>query len=139
MSLFKKFVAMLTGMLVTQGVAWAQGALRDPTMPPPGAVLAAPGGDAALPAEIAAQQVAASAQPAVQMVLVGPSRKYAVIEGQMLKPGGQIDQWRLTHITAKGVVLKSDADTQTISAYPSVQKKVVLEKASAPLLKNRNP
>lgn len=138
MSLFKKFVAMLTGMLVTQGVAWAQGALRDPTMPPPGAVLATPGGDA-LPAEIAAQQAAASAQPAVQMVLVGPSRKYAVIEGQMLKPGGQIDQWRLTHITAKGVVLKSDTGAQTISAYPSVQKKVVLEKASAPLLKNRNP
>ena len=138
MSLSKKYVAVLMGIVCMPGAAWAQGILRDPTLPPPGAVVVAPGGEV-LPAEVAAQQAAAATQPAVQMVLVGPSRKYAVIDGQVLKPGGQIDQWRLTSITAKGVVLKSDTGAQAISAYPSVQKKVLGEKAQTPLLKNRNP
>ena len=138
MSLSIQHLTVLSSMVLMQCAAWAQGPLRDPTLPPPGAVLAVPGGEA-LPAEVAAQQAAAATQSSVQMVLVGPSRKFAVIDGQMLKPGGQIDQWRLTSITAKGVVLKSDTGAQTISAYPSVQKKVLVDKVPAPLLKNRNP
>jgi hypothetical protein len=126
LSIFKP--ALVMGIALAQSMAWGQGALRDPTLPPPGAVQASPGGLGASGealAGAAAQPGAALSQPTVQLMLVGPSRKYAVIDGQMLKPGGKIDQWRLTSIGANGVVMRSDAGSQKISAYPAVKKNVI--------------
>ena len=131
MSMFRKYWLISIGIVGVQGVAWAQGALRDPTLPPPEVLSAA--GLEALPGG------GVVAQPAVQLVLVSPSRKYAVIDGQMIRSGDQIDQWRVSSITAKGVVMKNDTGSQTISAYPSVQKKVIAAGGAAPLLKPRNP
>lgn len=131
-----KKAVMLMVALCLQSVAWSQGALRDPTLPPPGAVVAAPGADVPTAGVTPAEAVA---QPTVQMVLVGPSRKYAVIDGQIVKPGGQMDQWRLTQITAAGVVLRSDTGLHTVSAYPAVKKSVRAEPLPSSLPKNRNP
>ncbi len=129
MSLFRKYWVVIFTVGV-QSAAWAQGVLRDPTLPPP-EVLSASGQGAA--------SAGGTVQTAVQFVLVGPSRKYAVIDGQMLKPGAQIDQWRVANITAKGVVMQSDTGSQTISAYPSVHKKVIANGTVAPLSKHKNP
>jgi hypothetical protein len=131
-----KKAVMLMGALCLQSAAWSQGALRDPTMPPPGAVVAAPGSDASAPGATPAE---ALVQPTVQLVLVGPSRKYAVIDGHIVKPGGQMDQWRLTQISATGVVLRSDTGLQTVSAYPAVKKSVRAEPLPSSLPKNRTP
>lgn len=130
MSLSRKYSVILISTVLMPMPSWAQGLVRDPMLPPP-EVLSASGAEAS--------SADGAAQPAVQFLLLSPSRKYAVIDGQMLKLGAQIDQWRLSSITAKGVVMQNDTGSQAISAYPSVQKKVIASGVPAPLLKNRNP
>ena len=139
MSLFIQTSALVIGLVAAQSVAWAQGALRDPTLPPPGAVQATPGAAGDAMPGTAAQAGAALAQPTVQLMLVGPSRQYAVIDGQMLKPGGQIDQWHLTRIGANGVVMQSDTGSQKISAYPSVKKHVIAGELPATRSNHQKP
>lgn len=126
MSLNKSKSIFMLAVALAQGAAWGQSALRDPTFPPHGAVLAVPNTASGLTTSgTVLEHGAAIAPPVVQVMLVGPSRKHAVIDGHLLKPGEHIDQWRLTQITANGVIMQSAMGTQKISAYPLVKKNVI--------------
>lgn len=60
----------------------------------------------------------------IQMLLIGESRKYAVIDGILLRLGDLHHQWRLSSINADSVVMKSASGTQVIKANPSVVKTI---------------
>jgi hypothetical protein len=130
MSLNKNKFMLMLALVFAQSMAWGQSvALRDPTFPPQGAGLAAPHSANGVMSGAVVGRGTATAAPNVQVMLVGPSRKHVVVDGHLLKAGEQIDQWRVTHITANGVILQSAAGTQKISAYPSVKKNVVTGEA----------
>ena len=138
MSLLRKTVPILL-CLLWPGVVWSQSALRDPTTPPAGFGLpptAIEGG--ANPAGARPESGPAVA-PAVQIMVIGPARKHVVINGQTLRPGEKMDQWRLVSITAQGVVLQNANGSQTIPAHPPVKKKVISAESTETLLKNAKP
>jgi hypothetical protein len=99
--------------------SWAQ-ALSDPTRPPPGwgdplAKVGAPSGSTATAAE-------AGAPKELQVLLVRGTRKFAVIDHQLVELGGAIDDGRLVEVNASGVILKSAQGLETLKLYPGVEK-----------------
>lgn len=105
-------VSICAGISCAQEVQETQGPLRDPTRPPQ--VAPAGSGSAA----------AASPGGRIQMLLIGESRKYAVIDGVLLKPGDLHRQWRLSSINPDSVVMHGASGTQVIKANPSVVKTI---------------
>lgn len=128
MMLLKKTVSLMMGILMLHSPAWAQGALRDPTTPPPGAPRPLPLG-ATAGAE--APSGAAAPQPLIRMTPVAGAGKQAVIGGQSLEPGGKAGPSRQLSITAQGVVLKDSRGTRTVPASPSSVRKSNLSGATS--------
>ena len=93
--------------------AWG-GALSDPTLPPP-AWLAAQAGTAAT--------VEQDTSTGVQLVLIGKSRKLAVIDGQVVKPGDIHNGSKVLAIKPGEVVLQ-DA-SKSLKLTPNVEKKII--------------
>jgi hypothetical protein len=106
--------ALLLGLVLSHGWVWAQGALRDPTTPPPGVKLPAAAGDK----NDAGMNYAQTAPFAIRITPVG-ARKQAVINGRALLPGEQFQQWRLVTITANSAVFKDGRGTRTVALAPS--------------------
>ena len=135
MRLSTKPVLFLLTLVLAQGAAWGQGALRDPTQAPAG--VATPADER--PSDASAAPAQAKAPVTLQVLQIGAAGSHVVLDGKTLKPGDRIDQWRLTRITAQGVVLQGPSGPQTISAYPAV-KKTALPGATPPSpTKNGNP
>jgi hypothetical protein len=108
-------IAALSLMLVSP--AWGQ-ALSDPTRPPQ--------------AWLAAQQKAPGApageqesRPLLQSLLIGPSRRYAIIDGQVLGVGDTFRDARVVAVTPAAVVLRSARGTQMLKLFPDVEKRPV--------------
>jgi hypothetical protein len=116
--------------LLTQAPAWAQGALHDPTSPPHGLAPRVSGVAASTVSGASSEAGAGPAQAKVQVLLIGPDRRHAVLDGRLLKTGEQLDQWRLVRIHANGVVLQSGQGSQTVSAFPGVSKKMIADVAA---------
>jgi hypothetical protein len=91
----------------------------DPTRPPQ-AWLAAQPKVAGAPA--AADQEAA---PQLQSLLIGPSRKYAIIDGQLLGVGDTFKDARVVAVKPAGVVLRSERGSETLKLFPDVDKRPV--------------
>ena len=105
--------------------AWGQG-LSDPTRPPPAFLAAlpkAPGTAAAAEPEVV---------PQLQSLLIGPSRRYAIIEGQLLGVGDSFKGARVVAVRPAGVVLRSERGTETLRLFPDVEKRPVKPVAAAP-------
>lgn len=86
-------------------------ALIDPMRPP-----AAP-----------ASQTTPSAAPlpkanAVQVLLIGENRKYAVVDGVIVRQGDTLNGWRVTRISSTGVMLSGAGSSETLSITPRVIK-----------------
>ena len=96
--------------------AWGQ-PLFDPSRPPP-AVMAPPPGAAGKPAAV-------EGPPQLQSLLIGPSRKYAIIDGQLVGVGDTFRDARVVEVTPTGVVLNSERGTQTLNLFPNVEKRSV--------------
>ena len=96
--------------------AWG-GTLSDPTLPPPAWLAAQPG----VPG--AAAQVEQDASSGMQLILIGQSRKLAVIDGQVVKPG---DTYRGSKVLAikPGEVVLQDA-SKSMKLTPNIEKKVI--------------
>jgi MSHA biogenesis protein MshK len=104
--------------------AWA-GVLSDPTLPPPAwlAATQSAGGAAALNQDASA---------GVQLILIGPSRKLALINGQTVKPGEAYNGSKVLAIKP-GEVVVQDA-SKSLKLTPAIEKKAI---TSAPLKKPR--
>ena len=93
--------------------AWGQ-ALSDPTRPAAAWLAAQPktGG-----AEVV------EAAPRLQSLLIGPSRRYAIIEGQLVGVGDTFKDTRVVAVRPTGVVLRSQRGTETLKIFPDVEKR----------------
>ena len=83
-------------------------ALGDPTQPPGGGAL----GEAAQ----------APAGPVLQAIVLEPHRKFAVINGNTVKLGGEFEGARLMRITVSEVTLKNGTETTVLKLFPDVTK-----------------
>ena len=99
------------------GTAQAQ-ALADPTRPP----------DAWLAVQPAATSTDAApstnADSGAHVTVTGKNHRYAVVDGQVVKPGDQINGARVVAIKANAVTLKQNDSRQVLSLPPGVEKKM---------------
>jgi hypothetical protein len=98
--------------------AWGQ-ALSDPTRPPQAWL------DAQLKAAGAATAAEQEVAPHLQSLLIGPSRRYAIIDGQLLGVGDTFRDARVVAVRPTEVVLRSERGTQTLRLFPDVEKRPV--------------
>ena len=112
---FSAVVALfcLAGIDVAQADAMA-----DPTRPAPEWLAAQPG----------AEGVGVDAAPGLRVVVIGPSRKFAIIDGQMVRQGEIYNGAKLVGIYPGGVVLQGDGGKERLSMSPAVEKKVRVSK-----------
>ena len=89
----------------------AQG-LNDPTRPPPAWMP----GSSRLPAAAAAPPV--EGEP-VKLVLVGPTRRFAIVRGELV---GDHTASKIVELKRNELVVKTDAGRETLSLFPDVQK-----------------
>ena len=106
--------------------AWAA-SLSDPTRPPPAWQALQPG------ATGAADQDAASG---LRLTVVGRTRKFAIIDGQVVKPGDTYDGSKVLVIKSGEVVVQDNAASKSLKLTPGVEKKVI---APNPLKKSARP
>jgi len=115
--------------------AWGQ-ALSDPTRPPPAWIAAqakktdgsldASAALAGAPPGVSAAGVAeGEAAPRLQSLLIGPSRKYAIINGQLVSVGETYKDAKLVEVRPNEVVLHSEHGRQTLKLFPDVEKRPV--------------
>jgi MSHA biogenesis protein MshK len=100
------------------GTVWAQ-ALDDPMRPPAAYVEGGGGGSEA-------------SGPVLQSVMISPSFKAAIINGEMVKLGGKSGNAKLVKISESEVVLKSGDETQVLKMYPGVDKHAIVKAAPKP-------
>lgn len=97
-------------LVLTSAIALAQ-AMTDPTRPATGYADTdagiAPGG------------------PVLQSVMITPTLRTAIINGEMVKLGGKFGGARLVKITESEVVLKEAGESQILKLYPGVEKRAV--------------
>ena len=91
-------------------VALAQ-AMSDPTRPPTGYAEADAG--------------TAASGLVLQSVMISPTLKAVIINGEMVKLGGKFGSARLVKITESEVVLKDGEESQVLKLYPGVEKRAV--------------
>ena len=102
-----KVIAIVAG-LAAAGSAGAQG-ISDPTRPPGGLA--------------EATEATATGGPVLQSVMLSPSRKVAVISGEMVAVGGRYGASRLVSLTETEAVLKNGAETTVLRLHPLVEKR----------------
>lgn len=100
-----------------QGLVWmlaffpalsvAEEALVDPTRPP--------------------ERRAAKAEPAdaggseLQSVIISPTRRAAIIRGQMVELGGKVGDFRLIEVNEGGVVLQGTKGLEVLTLFPNIK------------------
>lgn len=112
--------------------AWGQ-AVFDPTRPSPAWIAAqakktggsydasaAPPG--ASPGVSAGSVAEGEAAPRLQSLLIGPSRKYAIINGQLVTVGAAYKDAKLVEVRPTEAVLLSEHGRQTLKLFPDVEK-----------------
>jgi MSHA biogenesis protein MshK len=60
--------------------------------------------------------------PVLQSVLITPTHRAAIINGQRVELGGRYGEARVLKITETEVVLRSVAGTEVLKMYPNVDK-----------------
>ncbi|MDP3715520.1 MAG: hypothetical protein Q8R21_03820, partial [Burkholderiales bacterium] len=71
----------------------------------------------------AAGSVAATGGPVLQSVMMSPTRKVAMISGQLVVLGGRYGTARLVRLTDSEAVLRDGTETIVLSLYPQVEKR----------------
>ncbi len=95
-------------------------AMTDPTRPPTEHVVADGG------------EPAAAGAPVLQSVMITPTLKAAIINGEMVKLGGKFGNAQLVKVSESEVVLKSGEETQVLKMYPGVDKREIVQAAAKP-------
>lgn len=99
--------------------AWGE-TLSNPTLPPP-AWVAAQSSARGVALPIVDQEQGALA--GMQVILIGPSRKFAMIDGQMVKPGDMYNGSKVLAIRPGEVVLQDSSKSLKLNS--SVEKKLI--------------
>ncbi|WP_230404591.1 MULTISPECIES: MSHA biogenesis protein MshK [Undibacterium] len=94
--------------LVAPAVVPAQ-ELRDPTRPPT--------------LNLSGPDIDVAPQPVLQSVLIGPNRKFAIIDGKTVKLNGKFGDYVLIKLTETEAVLKRGRELQTLKLFPDIEKK----------------
>ncbi|MGZ5233554.1 MAG: MSHA biogenesis protein MshK [Burkholderiales bacterium] len=102
------YILAAVGLLLCHGSGTAQ-SINDPTRPP-GAVPSA---------DTEPEQARA---PVLQSVLITPTHRAAIINGQRVELGGRYGEARVLKITETEVVLRSVTGTEVLKMYPNVDK-----------------
>jgi MSHA biogenesis protein MshK len=105
-------VAATFALLLAQINATGAEILPDPTKPPASAL--GPG-----EAEQSAQG------PVLQSVLITPTRRSAIISGQLVVQGGRYGDANVIRISDSEVVLKTGDMVETLKLFPGVEKRLV--------------
>lgn len=100
---------------------FAQGLLADPTRPPGGMAESA--------------ESVGSGGPVLQSVMLSPSRKVAVISGEVVALGGRYGGARLVRLTESEAVLKNGADVTVLRLHPLVEKRATASGADKKITK----
>lgn len=103
MRLLHLLLCLLPATTLAQGVA-------DPTRPP-GMMAETP------------EAAAAGGGPVLQSVMLSPTRKLAVISGEMVELGGRYGGARLVRLTETEAVLQSGGERTVLRLHPQVDKK----------------
>lgn len=85
-------------------------AMTDPTRPPVEHV-------------VTESREPAPSEPVLQSVMITPTLKAAIINGEMVKLGGTFGNAQLVKVSESEVVLKSGNETQVLKMYPGVEKR----------------
>ena len=101
------------------GTVWAQ-VPNDPMRPPAAYVNGGNGGSEA-------------GGPVLQSVMISPTLKAAIINGEMVKLGGKLGNAKLVKVSESEVVLKSGDETQVLKMYPGVDKHASVKTAPKPV------
>jgi MSHA biogenesis protein MshK len=88
-------------------------AIKDPTRPPPGLGAVQP----------STGMQAAPAGPVLQSVILSPTRRAAIISGQLVERGEPYGEAVLAEVGQDYVVLRSGAGTQVLKLYPGTEKR----------------
>ncbi len=115
MARFKLLLLALLVLGLTTS-AWAESRI-DPTVMPPAWLAAQP----VIPG--AATVEAKKPTPIVQLIVIGKSRKFAVIDGQVVKSGEILNESQIVDIKSGEVVTKDSS--KSLKLNPSVEKKSV--------------
>ena len=115
---FRTRVIVAALALGSCSAAWAQG-LLDPTRPPQA------WRDAQLKAAGASSAAEQEAAPRLQSLLIGPTREYAIIDGQLVGVGDAFKDARVVAVRPTEVVLRSERGTETLRLFPDVEKRPV--------------
>jgi len=108
----------LLALLVLVITTSARGEPRiDPTVIPPAWLAAQPAPPGA------AIVVAKEPTPIVQVIVIGKSRKFAVIDGQVVKSGEILNESQIVNIKSGEVVTKDSS--KSLKLNPSVEKKLI--------------
>jgi MSHA biogenesis protein MshK len=86
---------------------------------------AAPIGDPTRPpwAEGEAPPGAAAVGDRVEMILVAPDRRFALIGGRLVRVGDEVGGARVVRIGTESVTLRREDSVEELPLYPAVQKK----------------
>ncbi len=122
----------LIGLTWSQGL-FAQGLQNDPTRPPtdllPFLLRSLPGASTAPTQDPA---ISAPQAPRVQAVVVGKSKRFAMIDGVVVAEGSMLGQTRLEKVSPDGVSVTGEAGRQFFSITPGVQKTLVSNRKKQP-------
>jgi MSHA biogenesis protein MshK len=109
---------MLLFMLAGGGRAQSQ-VLNDPTRPP-----------ASLGSQTDQAAEKMKAEPELQSVLISPTRRVAVIDGQTVALGETFREARVVRITEGEVVLRNGQDLQVLKLFPKFEKRRKSERSN---------
>ena len=104
---------MCLGAAASMHAAHAQSKLNDPTRPP-NVVAPGSGSDAV-------SQPAAAPQR-LESILISPSRRLAVIDGQTVTVGSKVHEATVVQIAETRVTLRQGADLKTLELYPGIDR-----------------
>jgi hypothetical protein len=114
------FLPLLALNPYVSGAAFAldDTSMKDPTVPPAAWLAAQP----AVPGAPAADAVADAAGASnVQVIVVGKSRRFALVDGQVVKPGDLLNDSKVLSIQGDRVVLEDQ--TKSLGMTPQVEKR----------------
>jgi hypothetical protein len=110
----RRLLLVIAG-LAASGISSAQTS-GDPTKPPPAWLAMQP-----RPPGVAAVEVEAGT-PGAQIVVMGPARKFAMVDGQAVRPGETYKGSKLLGIGPEGLVWQTEGRRELTSMSPGVQK-----------------
>lgn len=105
-------------LVLANASAHAAETLVDPTLPPPsfGQVVSVTG---------------TQANPVLQSILISPTRRSAIINGQAVSLQAQFMQWRLVKIDESEVTLRNGDQVQILKLFPDMNMRMSKSSSSA--------